>query len=274
MPVIKNEELSKSKVIQKRKFPNRENYEQYFGDSNIWSQEQMVKLVHKHWHGRGQNGCLFAQHLAKESNDKTGWHSSVILEGMNTVSKLDDTIERAIKNPDIEVLSLLFPNVVTIEQLSTILKEWIRESKLIFLESATKYENRICLSLRIDLEDSGVISWLMMFAPFTFFPNTRQAPIMELAIRVKPKSEDVYSKSNQDKEKAHLADTPFYIPDKVVDSTWEATFRNTQYILEGKPDFVSAAKTTISFEKEVWEQYFNDLEINIQESMIKEEQYS
>ncbi|MBZ4223021.1 hypothetical protein LAE98_13180 [Bacillus wiedmannii] len=172
MPVIKNEELSKSKVIQKRKFPNRENYEQYFGDSNIWSQEQMVKLVHKHWHGRGQNGCLFAQHLAKESNDKTGWHSSVILEGMNTVSKLDDTIERAIKNPDIEVLSLLFPNVVTIEQLSTILKEWIRELKLIFLESATKYENRICLSLRIDLEDSGVISWLMMFAPFIFFPNT------------------------------------------------------------------------------------------------------
>lgn len=55
MKNINNTELSKSKVIKKREFPTREDYEHYFDGSAIWSNEQKVQQIHKHWHGRGQN---------------------------------------------------------------------------------------------------------------------------------------------------------------------------------------------------------------------------
>jgi hypothetical protein len=274
MKNISDTELSRSKVIKKRGFPTREDYEHYFGGSTIWSNEQEVQQIHKHWHGRGQNGCVFAQHLAKESEYSTGWHSNVFIDDTYDQLKLDKTIEQAIENPKIEVLSLLYPNVVTVEQLSALVKSWITNSKIISLESATSFKDRICLSLRIELGKSGISSWLMMFAPFTFFPNTRQSPITELAIRVKPKPDHIYPKLSQDRKKAHLADTPFFLPETIVDSTWEATFRNTEYLLGYKPDFIAAAKTTISFEMGTWESFFGELDIKIQDFENEELQYS
>lgn len=274
MALIKNESLTKSKIIKKRSFPTREDYERYFNNSNIWLQEETVQLIHKHWHGRGQNGCLFAQHLAKESENRTGWYLKVFFQDKYDVSKLDKIIEQAIEDPKIEVLSLLFPEVVTLEQLAKLVRSWMTESKIIFLERATRYKNRICLALRIELGQTKISSWLMMFAPFEFFPNTRQSPITELAIRVKPKPENVYSKLSQDREVAHLADTPFYLPESIVDSTWDATFRNTEYLLGYKPDLIAAAKTTISFEMNNWSEFFGDLNIKFSDFLIKEEQYS
>lgn len=222
----------------------------------------------------GQNGCVFAQHLAKESEYNTGWHSKVFIDEVNDQTKFDKTIEQAIENPEIEVLSLLLPNVVTIEQLTALVKQWITSSKVIFLESATNYKDRICLSLRLELGKSGISSWLMMFAPFTFFPNTRQSPITELSIRVKPKPEQIYPKLSQNRKNAHLADAPFFLPETIVDSTWEATFTNTEYLLGYKPDLIAAAKTTISFEMGTWEKYLGNLDIKVQDFENKELHYS
>lgn len=265
-----NEGLTKSRVIKKREFPTRKDYEQYFGGSSIWTSVKYVEDIHKHWHGRGQNGCVFAQHLAKKETVKTGWHSNIFFENEFNQKNIDRTIELAIDNPDIEVLSLLFPNVVTLDHLTNLVKNWINNSNVISLESATRYNDRICLSLRLQLGQTGISSWLMMFAPFTFFPSTRQSPITELAIRVKPKPKNIYPKLSQDRKKAHLADTPFFLPESIVDSTWEATFRNTEYLLGFKPDLIAAAKTTISFEEVIWKTYLEDLRISIQDYEDKE----
>lgn len=274
MKNINNTELPRSKVIKKRAFPTREDYEHYFGGDTIWQQEQQVQQIHKHWHGRGQNGCVFAQHLAKESDKEVGWYSNVFHDEMGDWSKIDDVIRSAIDDPKIEVLSLLFPNVTTVEELSLLVKKWLIESDVIFLESAVRYKNRICLSLRLELGESNASSWLMTFAPFSFFPSTRQAPITELAIRVKEKPEHIYPKLSQSRKNAHLADTPFFLPENIVDSTWEATFRNTEYLLESKPDLISAAKTTISLETDTWEKFFADLSIEIKEPENEELKYS
>ncbi|MED4128862.1 hypothetical protein [Shouchella miscanthi] len=270
---LQNTDIPKSKKIQKRSFSTREDYESYFKKENLWNNEQDVKKIHQHWHGRGQTGCIFAQHLAKKTQDESGWYSEVITKNDICQEKIDNSILEAIDDPNIEVLSFLFPNVVTVDQLSFIVKSWIKDSTIIFLEKATYYDEHICLSLRLELGDSGIYSWLMMFAPFTSFPNTRQSPITELAIRVKPKPEYIYPKLSQDRDKAHLADTPFVLSDSKTDRTWEATFKNTEYLLGYKPNLIAAAKTTISFDINTWQEKFNELNIKISEDEKDEEQY-
>ncbi|MFS0593986.1 hypothetical protein AB1L05_20580 [Cytobacillus horneckiae] len=262
MSTLIDSTIKRSKIISKRKFPMRVDYENYFKDNDVWSNDNIVSSIHKHWHSRGQNGCVFAQHLAKEHSEKTGWDSFVYNKETIDINSLDNIILKAINNDEIEVLSLLFPKVVDLEQLSNLILQ-IMKSDIIYLEKATNFRNRVCLSLRVKLTNSNVISWLMMFAPYSFFPNTRQSPITELAIRVKEKTDNIYPRLSKDKTKAHLADTPFFLPENIVDSTWDATFRNTEDILGYKPDLIAAAKTTISFKKEQWDIYFKNLDITI-----------
>lgn len=197
---------------------------------------------------KGQNGCIFAQKLSKLDEIKNGWYKQVFYT-INT-SVIDKVIEESIFSQEVEVISLLFPNIKTEIEVIKLVKKLIAQSQYIFMQEPVLYnKHEISIPLRINIADKGkpqVLSWIMTFAPLESYPNTRQSPIFEIAIRVKEKNQYIYKNLNQSRSDAHLADTPFYLPDSIVDSTWNATFRNTQYLLGHKPDLKSAAKNSIN----------------------------
>jgi hypothetical protein len=65
-------------------FPTRADYERHMVElgvvqcaDDVWADEQLTAQIHRHWHGRGQNGCQFAQ-LAAIQADMVGWDSVVV----------------------------------------------------------------------------------------------------------------------------------------------------------------------------------------------------
>lgn len=60
---------TKSKIIGKRKFSNREDFINTYGES-VFKNEELVKKIHQYWHSKGQNGCVFAQKLSKLDEEK------------------------------------------------------------------------------------------------------------------------------------------------------------------------------------------------------------
>ncbi|MCS5348278.1 hypothetical protein NYT34_02900 [Staphylococcus aureus] len=248
--------LNKSKRIKNRKFSTRLDYENHLG-TEIWSNEELVRKVHKHWHSKGQSGCVFAQSIAKKHVDCSGWKSEII--NYNNIKSLDNLIEKSIKQNGCEVLSLLLPTIVNLEKFVEILSNILKESKYLFIEKINyPNEKEVSLPFRVNINsiNNPVLSWVMIFGPFESFPNTRQSPIAEICIRVKPKPKNIYSKLNQNKNIAHLADTPFFLKEEIIDKTWIATHKNTEYILGHKPNLKSAAKTSITISNKLFRLYF------------------
>ncbi|RQX43135.1 hypothetical protein [Staphylococcus warneri] len=249
----------KSKIIGKRKFSNREDFINTYGES-VFKNEELVKKIHQYWHSKGQNGCVFAQKLSKLDEEKNGWYKKVFYT-IHT-SEIDTIIKESISREEVEVISLLFPNITTEVEVIKLVKKLISQSQYVFMQKPVLYnESEICIPLRINIakkDKPQVLSWVMTFAPLDSYPNTRQSPIFEIAIRVKEKNENIYKNLNQSRSDAHLADTPFYLPESIVDSTWNATFKNTQYLLGQKPDLKSAAKTTLTVNLNKWEGIEND----------------
>ncbi|MGB8955810.1 MAG: hypothetical protein WCC10_10590, partial [Tumebacillaceae bacterium] len=212
--------------------------------------------VQRHWHTSGQNGCVFAQNLARKQKEY-GWETYVITEtvdriGQDVQARITDRIQEAIASPDCQVLSLLFPQITKEDDLTTLI-HILKETPPIFLEKETEIGEFITLALRVDVTGDGILSWLMSFGPFSFYPKTRIAPVLELTIRTKPKPEKIFERLNQDRNTAHLADVPLVgMDDHVAHSVWNATLKNTRDILGEEPNDLSAAKSTFVLPKSLW----------------------
>jgi hypothetical protein len=87
----------------------------------------------------------------------------------------------------------------------------------------------------------------MAFGPMPVWPASRRAPLIELAIRVKPKPDQLFHKLNQDHSAAHLADTPLPLDEEQMETIFERTGAATRDVLGAEPDFRSAARTTFSY---------------------------
>lgn len=244
-------------------FPGRTDYEKYFMGKGIiktpdelWNRKDLLPEVQHHWHGRGQNGCVFAQAIACNAADR-GWRMSVIdkplssLQNPDDLLQIDDLIQASIADPCVQIQSLLFPHVTQPAELVGLVKA-ISTTPSIFIAKEVHYDYLSTIALRTVIGEGRVLSWLMGFGPFEFFPNTRQAPITEIAIRVKTKPDKIFHKLNQDREAAHLADTPIFMNDLVAERLWQATYAKTRNILGGVPDHFSAAKVTFSLPRELW----------------------
>lgn len=244
-------------------FPTRQDYSEYFlkkgivhDEEAIWENQEFVSIIHRHWHGEGRNGCVFAL-LAARKAETVGWQDFVItknidsLENDNTISLLTGKIEEAIANPNCEILSLLFSRIVTTEELVRLICQLLR-IELIHLTEEKEVDDLVTLAIRIPINEEGVLSWLMAFGPFDYFPQTRQSPITEIAIRVKPKPKIQFHRLTPDREAAHLADLPLDYSNKMMEKTWDNTLKRTRIILGREPDEISAAKTTFSLPKKHW----------------------
>jgi len=255
--------INRSEQFGNLKFSTRKDYTNYFlqkglvkNEAEIWDNEKYVSLIHRHWHGEGRNGCIFAL-LASRRADELGWKDFVLsktvdeLEKSNTLSLIESTIESAILDPNCQVLSLLFSKITNDEQLVRLIVYLLRGQSIILVDES-EYKKLVTLSLRVELQNKEVLSWLMAFGPFSYFPETRQSPVTEIAIRVKIKPDVQFHRLNKDKDAAHLADLPIDYKEEVMETTWQNTLRRTRIILGSEPNQFSAAKTTFSIPKNIW----------------------
>lgn len=249
-------DLSRSKNIYGENFPTRSNYEQYCvskGYANspeeVWLNDQAVKMIQRHWHHTGQNGCVFAQSIAYKQ-EQIGWESVVIRDlTPNGITKLDNKIDISVNDPSNEVISFLFPNLIDAEQISTITEKLIGLNN-IQIGFNTTHGDMITLGLRTPLAEGSILSWIVGFAPLTYLPETRQAPVFELAIRTKTKGDNLFYRLNDSEDEAHLADVPTGYNDKTMKRLWVATYNRTRKILGGnearKANPFASAKVTIA----------------------------
>lgn len=244
-------------------FPTRQDYVDYFitkgivkTEDEIWNNNSYLSLIHRHWHGEGRNGCIFAL-LAARKADEVGWLDFPVTGSITEIEKgtfdnfILHEISAAIENPKCEVLSLLFSNIVSDEDLVRLIKHLIQIKSMILVNQQV-IEDWILLALRIQLEKGDVLSWLMAFGPFIYFPQTRQSPITEIAIRTKPKPEKQFHRLSKEKDAAHLADLPLEYSEKIMEKTWENTERRTRLILGEEPNEFSAAKNTLTLPNKYW----------------------
>lgn len=255
--------ISRSAKFGNLKFPTRKDYAKYFienqivkTEDEIWNNETYVNIIHRHWHSEGRNGCIFAL-LAARRADEFGWQDYVITDSIDEIerSKLKqevrNQIQKAINNPNCEILSLLFSKVTSDNDLVRMIQQLILVENIILTEENIS-NDMVTLALRVPLDHGKVLSWLMAFGPYKFFPQTRQSPVTEIAIRVKEKPVIQFHRLSKDAEAAHLADLPLDYTDEVMEKTWENTINKTRLILGGEPDSFSAAKTTFSLPKKIW----------------------
>lgn len=254
-----NNELNRSKNIANMNFSTRDDYQQYFiqqglikDGQNPWDNDDLVTSAQRHWHTRGQNGCVFAQIAATKATE-IGWVSNVIRENseLSYGSKIDLLFDEAVVNKDVQNLSLIFPEIVTPNQLVNTIKD-IRDTSKKVKVYDTSFDDYTVLALRGELGDD-VLSWIVGFGPFDFLPLTRQSPMTELAIRTKLKPNVIFHKLNQDKEAAHLADIQLGLNDEMMDILLDKTKAKTNLILEGTSRKLSSAKASFAIPTKYWE---------------------
>ncbi len=251
-----NHVISKSLIVGEDSFPTRNDYEEYClgkgyakAPDEVWENDHSVKMIQQHWHHTGQNGCVFAQSIAYKQ-EEIGWESKIIrnLEDQ-TLAELDEMISQAIADPHNEVISFLFPDVTTPEQVSRIVNSLVC-LKNIRVGHIKPVGDLVSIGLRTPLGDEDVLSWLVAFAPLEYMPVTRQAPVFELAIRTKLKGDHLFYRLNDNQEEAHLADVALGYSDKTMERLWDATSKRTRKLLGGdearKQNSIASAKVTIA----------------------------
>lgn len=251
--------VDSSTSIGKYSFPARKDYENYFIQrgyistaEELWLNDSLISQVQRHWHTRGQNGCVFAQVIAFNS-ENLGW-TSFVYRGQE-IGKIDLVINKAISDEQNNAVSLLFPNVTNQEQLVDLLHN-LAKTESIKISKEETIDELVLLALRTPLKGNEVLSWLIGFGPFSFLPETRQSPVTEIIVRTKLKPERQFYRLNQEKGFAHVADIPVQMSDSLMETIWQATYNRTREVLGGNDKRVSnkfaSAKVTIAVPSRLW----------------------
>jgi hypothetical protein len=246
----------------KRTFPNRVDYEKAaealgLDPGSAWSEPSFAAAVLRDWHATGQTGCLFARLLARGASHEQ-WQS-LVLSGSSRDELHDSISESAAKGidaalaaPECEILSLVFPGVQDAAALRATCELLVEHSEISMTEDRS-HAGLVMVAMRLDVSGDGKLAWIMAFGPFDTWPATRRAPVLELAIRVKPKPARLFHKLNQDPTAAHLADSDPRLTEEKMGKVFERTERATRDVLGSDPDHRSAAKTTFSLPAAEWD---------------------
>jgi hypothetical protein len=183
-------------------------------------------------------GCGFAAFAARNPG-KFRWSQRICAPA---ALEVDEIIRGSISDEAVATLSVIFPAVRTEDDLKALLLE-LRTSQILSLELNILTENRRCVGYRAKVEP--FVSWVSGFGPFEFFPKTRQAPYVELAMRVKPRPPYETVMKEAPEGVIHLADMNMQgMPENDFKRLWGGTMRRTAKLLGHEPDLESAAKTT------------------------------
>lgn len=248
--------VTSSRRYGRRDFPERADYEQALrhhgqADGIATSPPEIVAGVARHWHTTGQTGCLFAKVLARQATPSE-WPTAVVASlSADAFREIDRTLAAGVSQPEVQLVSLLFPSVVSISAVKHVVHALDANTSLAFFEDRA-VPDWVRVAGRFDIGD-GVLAWVMAFGPFPSWPPTRRGPVFELVIRTKPKRDGLFEKLNQDASLAHLADIDLGYDTARTSRMFDGTVRATQDVLGGRPDGLSAAKTTFSFPVEDWD---------------------
>lgn len=95
---------------------------------------------------KGKAGCLFVAHAAGNPS-KFEWRLSVCKVDKNHIEKL---IRSAVDLPDVSTQSMIFPSIVTDEDLKELLSV-LQETPSVVLEQEEEFEGAVCLGYRARL---------------------------------------------------------------------------------------------------------------------------
>jgi hypothetical protein len=216
---------------------------------------ELVAEIQRHWQRKsGQIGCRFAQFMAHDPPEHN-WHRIVIGASEPkawTEADVGAHVEKAIEDPTIAALSLIFPEVETHEEIALLVRYFGNLSPRQIKElPADEQEDLIRLGIRIQINES-VRAYALAFGPFSeLFPLTRRAPFLEIAFPAGPKQPPLREGLTDDPDAAHLADVPVNLSDKAWNNMMSQTKRLKADIL--KPSHPGArARVTISLPYKIW----------------------
>lgn len=256
---ITKQEFGKSSYSTRTDYLNFYQDKYNLSQDDILTNDDLIISATKNWFTQGQVGCAFAKYMAKDTQ-QFGWDFITYTENdfsKNKISELYDDIKYYIKKEHSETLSVIFPLIKTEKDFANLIHSLISNTD-IFIEKTLQYNNHTLLAMRLDISGHENNSWIMALGPLDTFPLTRQAPFLQLVIRLKVKDTDrMYSKAKNVPD-AHNADMPVdMLPIHMQDRLWEASFKNTKRVLGHKPDNLSAAKYTCPLSTNL----FNKLDI-------------
>ena len=192
-------------------------------------------------------GCAFAA-FAAGNPIKYGWIHN-ILKAVDA-SAIDTEIEQAINLQEVTTLSLIFPDVDSLEELLQLIRV-IANSQYMFLEQDVIFDGYRCLGFRVRV--GQLLSWVSGFGNFGCFPKTRQTVYTEIIFRVKPRPNYARVMKKSLPSVIHLADMNMLgIGDAIFKKMWYMSLERTQKLLGHSPDVRSAAKTTFAIPSNIF----------------------
>lgn len=207
----------------------------------IEDRKQIVKKQLE-FYAEGLAGCRFAQYAAQHPGE-LGW-GHVVIE-RPSIQKIDEEIERAVKDPKVMQISIILPNIKTKQDLLNLVSI-LRNSKHMYFEENGAFADYTLYKLRLNL--NGKESWVSGFAPLDFLPKTRQSPFTELVVRVKdkpPYKKGIHKPTPENE--VHIANlqVPKLSKNEFTDMFVDS-FKNTTTVLGHKADELAAAKVTFA----------------------------
>lgn len=202
------------------------------------------EAAQRNWFQRGQTGCVFARIAAFQPSDQWPYLVETEPESTDWEARLEAKLIEMEMRHESQVISVLFPLCQTLANFWNIL-ERLMHNGVLWQDQVTHHDGGTTLEIRRSLK-GGVTAWVMAFGPHNQLPATRQSPYFEFAYRAKPKPEKLYRKLNHDRDIAHLADYPLDMSERHWDHRWQTTEARTRKILGSEPDYISAAKSTLT----------------------------
>lgn len=248
-------------------FPTRSDYVQRLIERGHLSSEEklaerpgLVRAIHRHWHGRAQQGCRFATFLSSDPL-RFSW-GLVVARGGNRGEwsaaewdEIRDLVTESIGDPAAQAMSLLFPAVTTPEGLVDLMLHFEHFLGWSFLELESPADPEfgpiVALGIRVPLNDD-VLAWPLVLGPFRFFALTRDGPITEVALMLKPKVYPLRSQITDDPESAHLADLPVPLDDEAYERMWQNTRRQKALVLGDPAEPRAKAKVSLTLPADLW----------------------
>lgn len=218
--------------IEGMPFPGRNDYLEHFGieiptdGEPLLIDHDLAADIQRDWHSRGQNGCVFAMHAARNFTPNQ-WSMSVHDE-LPRSERMRALIESSVDNADNQLHSFILPNVTTTEHVYGLVDRAIEAG------CTVKAEDKDAINItRLRWPLGDVESWVIGFAPTDDIPATRRAPFTELVFRTKTKTKVIHPSLNNDPTQAHVADLDLGFETDTVGKLIEKSADRTARLLGG-----------------------------------------
>ena len=138
-------------------------------------------------------GCIYAAYIIKQDTNSSGCGIHCFREQLSTelIIKVKNEIDNSIESEATTFLRIILPSIQTKDNLIEFVSLIKNHTNWLVSDSEIWNGNRL-VKIRIpmnkkDENKKEIVSWVLGFGPFVFFPKTRQSPFFEIIVPVKTK---------------------------------------------------------------------------------------